>query len=55
MSKTMSGPRLFIALLGVVIALAGVVTAVYYDRFVGIAFVLVGGFLITLPLTRSTD
>ena len=51
----MSGARAFVAFLGIVIAVAGAVTAILLDRFIGIALVLIGGFLLTLPFTRPFD
>lgn len=51
----MSGPRIFVAFLGLIMALIGVVAALYIERFLGIAFIIVGGFLISLPLSLPSD
>jgi hypothetical protein len=55
MSSSMSGARLFVAALGIVIAVAGAVMAAYVEKFLGIGMVLVGGFLLTLTVTKFSD
>lgn len=55
MSRQMSGARLFIAGLGAIIALAGGIVAGYYERFLGIGMIVVGGFLIILTITKFSD
>jgi len=47
--------RYLVAIVGIIVALAGVITAMTIDKIIGIAVVLVGGFLITLPFTRPSD
>jgi len=51
----MSGARLFIALLGLVIAVAGGAAAAYFDKYLGIGMILAGGFLLTLTITKFSD
>jgi hypothetical protein len=51
----MSGARLFIAALGSIIAVAGGAAAVYFDKYLGIGMILVGGFLLTLTITKFSD
>jgi len=55
MSPSMSGPRMFVLTIGLIIAVAGVVAANSVDKIFGIAIILVGAFLIILPLARTAD
>ncbi len=43
------------AVIGFVIALAGVAVALQVDRFAGMALLIVGAFLFLLPFARSQD
>jgi len=52
---SMTGARSLVAAIGVLTALAGVVAAAYFDKIAGIAMVLIGGFLLTLVVTRAHD
>lgn len=49
----MASAKAFLAILGIVFALAGVYVAWSFDTLVGIAFLIVGAFLLILPFTRS--
>jgi hypothetical protein len=51
----MSGARMFIAALGLIIAVAGGAAATYIDKYMGIGMILVGGFLLTLTITKFSD
>ncbi len=56
----MTGPvdtaRAFLAIVGAVFAVGGVVLALTFDRLVGIGFLIVGAFLLVLPFsTMRTD
>ncbi len=51
----MAGARGFVAAIGVLTALAGVAVAAYVDKISGIAMIAVGGFLLTLVVTRAQD
>ncbi len=53
----METARLFLAVLGLVFALAGVVVASVFDRLTGLIVLIVGAFLLILPLMtyRSDD
>jgi hypothetical protein len=48
-------PRTVLSLLGIGISLMGLPIAWWVDRIAGMALLVVGGFLIILPLTASTD
>lgn len=54
-APSMSGPRMFVAFLGLIMALVGLATALYFERILGIAFIVVGAFLISLPLSLPSD
>jgi hypothetical protein len=47
--------RTLLSLLGIGISLAGLPIAWWVDRIAGMALLVVGGFLMILPLTASTD
>jgi hypothetical protein len=47
--------RILLSLLGIGISLVGLPIAWWVDRIAGMALLVVGGFLIILPLTASTD
>lgn len=56
----MPGPvdtaRVFLAILGAIFAVGGLVLALTFDRLVGIGFLIVGAFLLILPFsTMRTD
>ena len=51
----MSGARLFIAALGVALGVAGGAMAVFFDKYLGIGMVVVGGFLVILTITKFSD
>ena len=51
----MAGTRGLVAGIGVVMAVAGVVVAGYVDKISGIAMIAVGGFLLSLVVTRSHE
>lgn len=53
----METARVLLAILGLGFALAGVVVASVYDRITGLVFLVVGAFLLVLPLMtyRSDD
>ncbi len=53
----METARLFLAILGLVFAIAGVVVASVFDRLTGLIVLVVGAFLLILPLMtyRSDD
>ena len=55
MPHLMAGARTFIATIGVIIALAGVAVAAYVERILGMAMVAIGGFLLSLAVTRVHD
>lgn len=42
--------RVFLALLGVIFAVAGLIVSWTFDTLAGIAFLLIGAFLLILPL-----
>lgn len=46
---------MFVAFLGLIMALVGLATALYFERILGIAFIVVGAFLISLPLSLPSD
>jgi len=46
---------LFVAALGLIIAVIGGVAAAYFDKFLGIGMVVVGGFLLILTITKYSD
>lgn len=46
----METTRLVLAVLGIIFALAGILVAGVVDRFLGLAVLLVGAFLLILPL-----
>lgn len=51
----MSRARVGLTVLGLLVALSGLALAlVLEDRFLGLALLLVGGFLMVLPLTRPS-
>jgi hypothetical protein len=47
--------RTVFAVVGLVIALVGITTALVFDRYVGMAILIVGAFLFILPFARSQD
>jgi len=51
----MSGVRLFIAALGLIIAASGGAAAIYIDKYLGLGMVVVGGFLLILTITKFSD
>ncbi len=53
----METARVFLAILGLVFALAGIIAASIYDRLTGLVFLVVGAFLLILPIMsyRSDD
>lgn len=52
----METARVFLAIMGLVFALAGVVVASMYDRLTGLIFLVVGAFLLVLPsMTYRSD
>lgn len=51
----MASARTFLAILGVLFAIAGLAVAWTFDRWVGMAVLLVGAFLLILPFTRSRE
>jgi hypothetical protein len=42
--------RIFVALLGLIFALAGILVAWTFDKLAGLAILLVGAFLLILPI-----
>jgi len=42
--------RLFLSLLGIIFAIAGILVAWTFDRLAGLAVLVVGAFLLILPL-----
>ena len=55
MWRTMSGARVFMAIMGILIAVVGSFLAAYVDKYLGIGAILVGGFLLTLTVTKFTE
>lgn len=55
LGRSMAGTRGLVAGIGVVMAVAGVVVAGYVDKISGIAMIAVGGFLLSLVVTRSHE
>jgi hypothetical protein len=52
----MDTARLFLSILGIIFAIAGILVAWTFDRIAGLAVLLVGAFLLILPLsTYHTD
>ena len=51
----MATARTFLSLLGIGVSLVGLPIAWWVDRISGMALLVVGGFLLILPLTASTD
>jgi len=51
----MAGVRGLVAVIGVVVALGGVIVAGYIDKIAGIAMIAVGAFLLSIVVTRSHD
>ncbi len=53
----MEAARVFLAFLGLIFAVAGILVAWAFDRITGLAVLLVGAFLLILPLItlRSDD
>ena len=49
----MEAARVFLAILGLVFAVAGILVAWTFDRITGLAVLVVGAFLIILPLISS--
>jgi len=51
----MPGPvdsaRVFLAIVGAIFAVGGVVLALTFDRLVGLGFLIVGAFLLILPFS----
>lgn len=46
----METARLFLSILGIIFAIAGILVAWTFDRLAGLAVLLVGAFLLILPL-----
>lgn len=46
----METARIFVALLGLIFALAGILVAWTFDKLAGLAILLVGAFLLILPI-----
>ena len=57
MGKAVETARAFLSILGLVFAVAGVVVGWTFDRLAGIACLVIGAFLLVLPLMsyRSDD
>jgi hypothetical protein len=57
MPTTVDSARVFLAILGAVFAVSGVILALTWDRLVGLGFLIVGAFLLILPFSthRSDD
>lgn len=51
----MSAARTVLAILGIAFAILGLVSAWLLDRLVGMAFLIVGAFLLILPFSRLRD
>lgn len=51
----MSAARTVLGILGLSFAVFGVVSAWLLDRLVGMAFLIVGAFLLILPFSRPRD
>ena len=51
----MSPARALLAILGIGIAVVGIAVALWFDRFAGMAVLVVGAFLIILPFTGFRD
>lgn len=49
----MTSGRTFLSVVGLAIAVAGVVVAVTVERLIGLGVLIVGAFLFVLPFTRS--
>lgn len=47
--------RTFLAILGLVFAIAGLAVAWTFDPLIGIGVLLIGAFLLVLPFTRSRE
>lgn len=46
----METARVFLAVLGIIFAIAGIIVAWTFDRIAGLAVLLLGAFLLILPL-----
>ena len=46
----METARVFLSIVGIIFAIAGILVAWTFDRFAGLAVLLVGAFLLILPL-----
>lgn len=56
MPRAVDTARVFLAIVGAIFAVGGVVLALTFDRLVGIGFLIVGAFLLILPFsTMRTD
>ncbi len=51
MPQAVDTARVFLAVVGLVFAVAGIVLALTFDRLVGIGFLIVGAFLLILPFS----
>lgn len=50
MARIVDTARVFLAILGLVFAVAGILVAWTFDRIAGLAVLLLGAFLLILPL-----
>ncbi|HEX9341498.1 MAG TPA: hypothetical protein VF992_10100 [Thermoplasmata archaeon] len=51
----MASTRTLLGVLGLAFAVVGIVVAWIVDRLAGMAFLIVGAFLLILPFTRPRD
>lgn len=51
----MASARTIFALVGLVVAILGIGVALMFDRYFGMAILIVGAFLLILPFARSQD